>query len=91
MDLGDLGFLFKPMIEREKKAVTRWVAKGYVSERSRAGMTALLREISRSGEGQSLVEYVLIVALVSVVLIAGLNALGASIVNIPIATIVAAL
>ncbi len=79
------------MIEREKKAVTRSVAKGYVFERSRAGMTALLREISRSGEGQSLVEYVLIVALVSVVLIAGLNALGASIVNIPIATIVAAL
>ncbi len=54
-------------------------------------MTALLRGLLRRDEGQSLVEYVLIIALVSIVLVASLNALGAAIVAVPIAAVVAAL
>ena len=54
-------------------------------------MAALLRGVFRRDEGQSLVEYVPIIALISIIMVASLNALGAAIVNVPIAAVVAAL
>jgi Flp pilus assembly pilin Flp len=54
-------------------------------------MTALLRGMFRRDEGQSLVEYVLIISLVAIILIASLNALTTGIVNLPLATVIAVL
>lgn len=54
----------------------------------------MLRNINRLLRGkdaQSLVEYVMIIALVSIVLIVALNQLGAGIVAIPIGRVVAVL
>lgn len=71
----------------EKRAVKQYILNLFVPEK----MTAILRGVFRRGEGQSLVEYVLIIALVSIILVASLNALGAAIVAVPIAAVVAVL
>ncbi len=64
-----------------------FIASQFVPEK----VTALLRGMFRRDEGQSLVEYVLIIALIAIILIASLNTLGTAIVNIPIAAVVAVL
>ncbi len=54
-------------------------------------MMTRLRKIFRRNGGQSLVEYVLIISLIAIVLIASLNLLGATIVAIPFANVIAVL
>ena len=63
----------------------------FTPEKLSVEMVARLLNIFRRGEGQSLVEYVLIISLVAIIMIVTLNTLGASIVAIPFANVIAAL
>ena len=54
-------------------------------------MLRKLIRMHRRKNGQSLVEYVLIIALIAIVLIVALNQLGVAIVTIPFATVIAVL
>ena len=63
----------------------------WVKNEFRTGWGTLLHNLIHRKTGETLVEYVMIIALVSVLLIVALNALGAAIVNIPIGNIVAVL
>ena len=69
----------------------RPAANGFVPEKLSREMMARLLNIIRRSKGQSLVEYVLIISLIAIILIVSLNALGATIVAVPIAAIVAIL
>ena len=67
------------------------VLNGFTPEKLSGKMMTHLRKIFRRGEGQSLVEYVLIIALIAIILIVSLNTLGATIVAIPFANVIAVL
>lgn len=54
-------------------------------------MMTLCRSLVRKSEGQGLLEYVLIISLIAIVLIASLTSLGTAIQNIPLSAVVAAL
>ena len=69
----------------------RSAANVFAPEKFTGKMMAHLLKIFRRSGGQSLLEYVLIISLIAIILIVSLNLLGATIVSIPIATIVAIL
>lgn len=69
----------------------RFIGDGLVSPKWGAKFKTLPRELYRRKEGQSLVEYVLILSLISIVMIAALSGLGSAIVDLPIASVIAAL
>ena len=69
----------------------RPATNGFSPKKLSGKVMARLLKIFWRSEGQSLVEYVLIISLIAIILIVTLNALGASIVALPIASIVAVL